>query len=583
MNIAGLSIKRPTLVVVIFTVLTFLGIVSYYSLNYELMPKYSEPVLVVSAVYPGASPNEVENTVTRKLEDAVSSLEDIDNLQSTSYEGGSVIVIIFKSSAKMDRALENATRKINNIRYLLPKDVLPPTVTNFSIDDLPIIRLGLTSNLPPTEMYDLVKNKLQPQIATIQGISQVDITGGEEREIRINIDNEKLKAHGLSILQVTQAIQAANMEFPTGKIKNNSQQVIIRLSGKFNTLTDLNSLILYTDSKGSPVKLSDVAEIQDTKKETTSISRINGQNSIGLLIFKQPDGNEVKISSKVKETVKRLENIYSDKNLKFEIANDTSDFTLTSANAVMKDLLMAIMLVALVMLIFLHSLRNSFIVMVAIPASLISVFTMMYLLNFSLNIISMVAMSLVIGILVDDSIVVLENIYRHLEMGKKRRQAALDGRNEINYTALSITMVDVVVFLPLALISSMISGLIRQFALVVVVSTLLSLFVSFTITPLLASRMAKVEKYRKDSLLQRLIDWFEKGLHGFTAFYVRVLSWTLRHKIVVLAGATVLFFSSIFLVAGGFIGSEFVSLGDRGEVIINIELPKSATIEQTNQ
>ena len=434
MNIAELSIKRPTLIVVIFAILTFLGVISFFSLNYELLPKYSEPVLVVVTSYPGASPSEVENSVTKKIEDAVSSLQDIDNIQSTSYEGASVTVIIFKNTANMDRELENASRKVNNIRYLLPKEVLPPTISNFSMDDLPVMRLGITANIPSTELFDLVKTKIQPMISTVSGISQTQILGGEEREIRINIDNERLKSHHLSIIQVTQAIQSANMEFPTGKIKNQDQEVIIRMSGKFYALTDLKSLVICTDANGSPVRLSDVAEVQDTKKETTSISRINGINSIGLLIFKQPDGNEVEISKNVQQSIVNIEKIYSSKGLKFSIANDTSDFTLTSARAVMKDLLLAILLVSLVMLVFLHSFRNSFIIMVAIPASLISVFTAMYILNFSMNLISMVAMSLVIGILVDDSIVVLENIYRHLEMGKDRKKAALDGRNEINYT-----------------------------------------------------------------------------------------------------------------------------------------------------
>lgn len=583
MNITELSIKRPSLIVVIFTILTFLGVLSYFSLNYELLPKYSEPVLVIVTVYPGASPGEVENSVTKKIEDAVSSIENIDNIQSTSAEGNSVVVVIFNTGADMDRALEAATRKVNNIRYLFPKDVLPPIINNFSFDDIPIIRLGITATVPSTQAYDLVKNKIKPMISTIGGISQVDIVGGEEREIRINVDNEKLKACRLSILQVTQAIRAANMEFPTGKIKDQSQEVIIRLSGKFAALDDLKNLVLYTDANGSPVRLSDVAEVQDAKKETTSISRIDGQNSIGLLIYKQPDGNEVDISKKVRASIVQIEEMYKGQGVKFSIANDTSDFTLTSANAVMKDLLLAICLVALVMLVFLHSLRNSFIVLVAIPASLISVFTAMSLFHFSLNIISLVAISLVIGILVDDSIVVLENIYRHMEMGKERRKAALDGRNEINYTALSITLVDVVVFLPIALISSMISGLLRQFALVVVFSTLLSLFVSFTITPLLASRMAKHEHFRKGSLLARITEWFEKSLESFTNGYSHIINWSLKHKILVLAGATVLFVASISLVAGGFIGTEFVSMGDRGEVIIQMELPKNATIEQSNQ
>jgi len=583
MSITELAIKRPTLIVVIFAVLTFLGVISFFSLNYELFPKYSQPVLVIVTPYPGASPTEVENSVTKRIEDAISSLEEIDNIQSTSSEGSSVVVIIFSTSADMDKALENATRKVANIEYLLPKDVRKPIISNFSMDDIPIMRLGITSNIPSTELYDLVKNKVKPMISTVNGISQVDILGGEEREIRINVDNEKLKSHQLSILQVTQAIQSANMEFPTGKIKDQSQEVIIRLSGKFIALDDLKNLVISNDADGSPVRLEDIAEVQDAKKETTSINRFNGQNSLGILIFKQPDGNEVDISKKVHEAIDRIEEVYKPQQIRFAVANDTSEFTLISANAVMQDLLLAICLVALVMLVFLHSLRNSFIVMVAIPASLISAFTAMYMLDFSLNIISLIAMSLVIGILVDDSIVVLENIYRHMEMGKDRRKASIDGRNEISYTALSITLVDVVVFLPIAVISSMISGLLRQFTLVVVFATLLSLFVSFTITPLLASRMAKHTHFRKGSLLDRIISAFEGGLSSFTEGYSKIIAWSLHHKLIVIIGTSILFFASLSLVIGGFIGSEFVSLGDRGEIIIQVELPKNASIEQTNQ
>jgi hydrophobe/amphiphile efflux-1 (HAE1) family protein len=582
MNITELSIKRPSLVIVIFIVLTFLGVISYQQLNYELLPKYSQPVLVVVTVYPGASPGEVENSVTKNIEDALSSLEQIDNIQSTSYEGISVSVIIFKSDADMRKALQDCEMKVNNIRQALPKDARPPIINNFSMSDFPIIRLGITANIPATELYDLVKQKIKPMLSTLQGVSQIELVGGEEREIRINVDEEKLDAYGLSILQVTNAVQSSNIDFPTGKIKDDNKQVIIRLSGKFADLDKIRNLVVTTDRSGSPVKLKDIADVQDTKKETKNLYRVNGVGSIGINVYKQPDGNEVKISEEVLAEIAKMETIYKDLGLKVVVANDTSEFTVTSADAVKKDLLLAVVLVACVMLVFLHSLRNSFIVMVAIPASLISTFIGMNLLGFSLNIISMVAMSLVIGILVDDSIVVLENIYRHLEMGKDRRKASLDGRNEINYTALSITMVDVVVFLPIAIITSMISGLLRQFALVVVISTLLSLFVSFTLTPLLASRMAKLEEYRKGSILDRLTNWFERGFHRLTDIYARGLAWSLRHKAFIMIATTILFFGSVMLPAAGFIGSEFISLGDRGEVIIQLELPKDATIEQTN-
>lgn len=582
MNITELSIKRPSLIVVIFAVLTFLGVVSFRALNYELLPKYSQPVLLVITPYPGASPSEVENTVTKSVEDAISSLEQIDNIQSTSYEGVSVTVIIFSNTADMTRALQNCQLKLNNIRESLPKDVRTPIIFNFSMDDMPIMRMGITADVSSTELYDIVKQKLRPMFSTQQGVSQVEMIGGEEREIRVSVDNEKLEARGISILNITQTVQASNIDFPTGKIKGENKQVILRLAGKFSDVESLKELVVSTDRNGSPVKLKDIADVLDTKKETRNIYRINGVNSLGINIYKQPDGNEVKVSESVRQEIRKMEEMYKSIHLKMVVANDTSDFTLSSANAVQRDLLMAILLVALVMLVFLHSLRNSFIVMVAIPASLIATFIGMSLMNFSLNLISMVAIALVIGILVDDSIVVLENIYRHLEKGKNRRQAAIDGRNEISYTALSITMVDVVVFLPIAVITSMISGLLRQFTLVVVISTLLSLFVSFTLTPLLASRFAKFEKYPKNSFLGRMIIWFEKGLSGVTDSYGRALSWSLRHKITILIGATLILFSSLLLPAMGFIGSEFISMGDRGEVIIQLDLPKDATIEQTN-
>jgi hydrophobe/amphiphile efflux-1 (HAE1) family protein len=582
MNITELSIKRPSLIVVIFAVLTFLGLVSFMALNYELLPKFSQPVLVVITPYPGASPREVENLVTKNIEDAVSSLEQIDNIQSTSYEGVSVSVIIFNSDADMTKALQNCQLKLNNVREGLPQDVHSPIIYNFSMDDMPIMRMGITADIPSTELYDIVKQKLRPMLSTLQGVSQVEMIGGEEREIRVSVDNEKLEARGISILNISQAVQASNIDFPTGKIKGDNTQVIIRLSGKFADLESLRELVVSVDANGSPVKLKDVADVLDTKKETRNVYRINGVNSLGINLYKQPDGNEVKVSESVKKEISKIEEMYKDINLKVKIANDTSDFTLTSANAVERDLLLAICLVALVMLVFLHSLRNSFIVMVAIPASLISTFIGMSMLDFSLNIISMVAIALVIGILVDDSIVVLENIYRHLEKGKPRRQAALEGRNEISYTALSITMVDVVVFLPIAVITSMISGMLRQFALVVVISTLLSLFVSFTLTPLLASRFAKFEQYRKGSFMGKLIEVFERWLSNITNGYGKLLGWSLRHKFIIMGGATLILFSSLLLPALGFIGSEFISLGDRGEVIIQLELPKDATIEQTN-
>jgi HAE1 family hydrophobic/amphiphilic exporter-1 len=582
MSITEIAIKRPTLIVVIFAVLGFLGIVSYQQLNYELLPKFSQPIVSISTVYPGASPSEVENSVTKKIEDAISSMENIESVRSTSQEGFSFVMVEIKQSADVNQALQDAQRKVNAAQSLLPKESKAPVLGKFAIDELPIIRMGVSSDLPATEFYQLMKKRIQPSLAKIPGVAQITLIGGEEREIRVNVNSEKLRAYNLSVLQVSQALQQSNLDFPTGRVKSTDEQLTLRLAGKFTKVEEMKELVITTAKDGGSVKLRDVAEVVDSRKDVNNISRINGQTAIGITIQKQSDANAVEVSRLVKEEIAKVEAAYQAQNLHFKIAQDTTDFTLQAADAVTHDLVLAVVLVALVMLVFLHSLRNSFIVMLAIPASMISTFIAMYALGFSLNLMTLLALSLVVGILVDDSIVVLENIYRHLEMGKDRKTAALLGRQEIGFTALSITLVDVVVFLPLTLLNGLIADLLRQFSVVVVVATLMSLFVSFTVTPLLASRMSKVEHLNPKSLFGRLGIWFERMLDKLTEQYGHLVSWSLRHKLVILSITLVMLVGSVALLPLGFIGSEFVNNGDRGEFIVQLEMNKSETLESNN-
>ena len=339
-------------------------------------------------------------------------------------------------------------------------------------------------------------------IKQTKGVAEINVLGGEKREVRVNIDKDKVKLLGLSLASITQAVSSANIEFPTGKVKDFNEQMTVRLAGKYKTIEDLQNLILSSNGS-STVRLKDLADVYDGEVDQMTVSRYNGINGIGLRIKKQSDANAVEMSKLAQEKFKELEDKYKKEGLKFVIATDTSLPTIEAVDAVFHDLILAIILVAAVMMLFLHSLRNAFIVLVSIPASLISTFIAMYLLGYTLNLMTLLAMSLVIGILVDDSIVVLENIYRHLKMGKSSRLAALDGRNEIGFTALAITLVDVVVFTPVVFVQGTISDILHQFSIVVVVSTLMSLFVCFTLTPWLASRLAKETVLRKENPFQR--------------------------------------------------------------------------------
>ncbi|MHA6727275.1 efflux RND transporter permease subunit [Chryseobacterium sp. A301] len=581
MKLAEVSIKRPSLVIVMLALLIIGGLFSYSQLNYELIPKFEVKVVTVATVYPGASPAEVENTVSRKIEDAISALEGIKKIQSKSYESLSVVIIEFNNDADVDFALNEAQRKINAIRSDLPEDIDEPSLSQFSLSDMPIVRMGVTANLTENELYDLIDERIQPEISRISGVSKVDIVGGQEREIRINLDQNKLQGYGLTIPQVEQIIAASNLDFPTGSLKTRENSTLIRLAGKITSVDQLRNLTIASVG-GQNIKLLDVAEVQDTQKEADKLARINRQSTIMLQVQKQTDANAVEVSSLVREKIAQIEAQYQDTGVKIDIADDTSLFTLEAANAVIKDLLIAICLVAFVMLFFLHSFRNALIVMVAIPTSLIATFIGLNLLDYSLNLMSLLGLSLVVGILVDDAIVVIENIHRHMEMGKNKVRASYDGAKEIGFTVTAITLVIVVVFLPIALSSGLVTDIIKQFTVTVIIATLLSLLVSFTVVPWLFSRYGKLETMSNKTWFGKIITKFEQGLSWFTRKIESILRWSLVHKLRTFGVVIVLFVSSILLLAFGYIGTDFFPANDKGEFLVQFEMPKDTSLEETN-
>jgi HAE1 family hydrophobic/amphiphilic exporter-1 len=585
MKIAEISIKRPTLLVVLYTILTLAGLLSYAFLNYELLPKFSPPVLLVSTIYPGASPGEVETSVTKEIEAAVASMENIKKLEAKSFESISIVTISFYDDADIDYALNDAQRKINAVLKNLPDDVDPPSLLKLSLDDLPIMTLAATSNLSDPDFYDLIDNRIAPELSRVDGVARIDIIGGREREIQVSIDPRKLEGYGLSLMQVQNSILTSNLDFPTGRVETKEQGILIRLSGKFKNIDELRNLVIFDNPQNAvQIRLQDVADVQDAQKDIEKIARVNQKNTLALSIMKQTDANGVDVSKKINARLdKMMQDDYAGIALNIDVVNDKSEYTLESANAVIFDLIIAIVLVAFIMLFFLHSIRNSLIVMISIPVSLIATFTGMYLMGFSLNLMSLLGLSLVVGILVDDAIVVLENIYRHMEMGKNRVRAAYDGTKEIGFTVLSITLVIVVVFIPIALSSGIAAKILKEFCITVSIATLLSLLASLTLVPWLSSRFGKLERITTKTLFGRIILSFERGLANFTKWMTGLLKWSLANKKLTLSVVVVLFFSSFLLIFWGFIGTEFFASGDRGEFIVKVELPKDASIEQTNK
>ncbi|MEZ4986403.1 MAG: efflux RND transporter permease subunit [Saprospiraceae bacterium] len=582
MNITDISINRPSLIIVLFSVFALLGIIGYKNLSYELMPDFNQPVVVIRTGYPGATPDEVETSVSRKIEDALSNLEGVDYLVTKSLPNASVIIANLNYGTDLNQAMQDAQRYIDNIRRDLPADILSPVMSKVSPNDLPIMSVSATSNLPATVFYQKMKDEYLPQIQQLKGVAEITLLGGEEREIQVKINQEKLKYYRVSMLQVVEAINRAGLDLPAGNVQTDVESNAVRLVGKFNTLDQLRGVQVAMPILGSPVYLKDVAEVADGIREVTSVSRYNGKNGIGLLLKKQGDANAVNVSKEVRSAFEKIEKQNAQHETRFVIADDSTDNTIAAVESVVMDLILAVILVSLVMLLFLRSFRNSFIVLVAIPTSLITAFAVMWLLNYTLNLMTLLAMSLIIGILVDDAVVVLENIQRHLDMGKEKRKAAFDGRMEIGFSALSITLVDVVVFLPILFLQVFVADMLNQFSVVVITSTLTSLLVGFTLTPWLASRIGKKENLKPTNIFNRFLIGFENILDAFIIWYGRQLDWVLRHKLLFTGIVLLLFAMTLGVMRQGIIGKELISTGDQGKFRFALEFDKSTAIARND-
>lgn len=582
MNITEISINRPSLIIVLFSIFILAGFLGYKNLSYELMPDFNQPVVVIKTGYPGADPTEVETSVSRKIEDALSNLEGVDFIVTKSLPNASILIVNLKYATDLDKTMQDAQRYIDNIRKDLPQDILNPVMSKVSPNDLPIMQISATSDLPATVFYQKMKDDFLPQIQQLKGVAEITLLGGEEREIQVKVDQEKLKLHKLSLYQVTEAINRSGLDVPSGKVQSSTANNSVRLIGKYKSIEDIKYVQVAMPFAGSPIYVKDIAIVTDGIKEITSVSRYNGKNGIGLLLKKQGDANAVDVSKLVHNQFENIEKQYKAEGVKFIIADDSTDNTIAAVNSVVFDLTLAVILVSIVMLLFLRSIRNSLIVLVAIPTSLVTAFAVMWLLGYTLNLMTLLAMSLIIGILVDDATVVLENIQRHLDMKKNKRAAALDGRMEIGFSALSITLVDVVVFLPILFLQVFVADMLKQFSVVVVTSTLTSLLVGFTLTPWLASRIGKSEDLQPTNSFNRFLLWFEHQLNRFIDWYGRQLEWVLDHKLITTGIILALFVLTLGIMRQGIIGKELIATGDQGKFRMSLEFDKTTTLQQNN-
>ena len=583
MKVLDLPFTRPIAVVILFSLAALIGVYEYTTMKYELTPPMALSSITVQTVYPGASPQEVEEQVTKKIEDAVSGVAHVRHVTSQSVENASVVAIEFDAGADMASATQDVQRVVNAKMGDLPTSVKTPSVNKLSFDDSPIIQLAVTAKGDKGSLYQLVKDTVKPRLNRIGGVGQVSMLGGNAREIKVSLSQSKLEQYGVPILLVLQKIGAANLDFPAGSIKADDGQFVVRIAGKLKNLDEMRSLVLANGPNSGSVRLGDVARIEDSLADSETIFRYNGKEAIGVMILKQAGSNAVEVSKAVHSELASMEREFRQSGLKFEIADDSSVFTLGSAHDVVTDIIIAIILVGVIMILFLHDLRNAFVVMMAIPATLLSTFICMGLQNFTLNLMSLLAMTLVIGILVDDSIVVIENIHRHKALGKSSVEAARFGTREIAFAAVSVTLVIIVSFLPMSFTGGIIGSMLLQFGLTLVMATGISLIVSFFLTPLLASKIGDAEEKKAAGPMRKFGDAFDRAFSKITDAFLVALAWSFRRKKLTVLAAIALFALGIGLVATGIVGSELATEVDRGLFNVSLELPERTTLAENDR
>lgn len=582
MKISDLSIRKPIYVIVLFLVIGILGLLGYSSMKAELMPKFTPPSLNVQVIYPGASPTEVESSLTIKLEDVLSSMAGVESMRSYSFEGMSMVFVSFTYGTNIEKAVTDAQNKINSKKAELPAGILAPIVNEISVDAKSIITLALSSNLDAVDFSDLVTKDIIPELQRIPGMAKVESVGRHPREIQVNMDMALMRELGLSPVQVMGALKGANLDFPTGSLKDGKTNTAIRLSGKLKSVDEIRSLVLMTMPNGTQIRLSDIADVVETAADVNSLARVNGKEAILINIFKQENANAIELSDAVKESIHDLETKYAGSALVIDTVSDTSDFTRESIKSVLEDLLLAILLVTIVILLFLHNWRNALIVMLVVPLSLIGTFIGMKLFNFTLNLMSLLGLSVVIGVLVDDAIVVIENVCRHMEMGKSALQATKDSMQEIGFTVISVTVVLVIVFLPIALTNSLVSDILRQFCGVIIFAILFSLLSALTLVPLLTSRFGKMDVIDTDTVWGKVMSGFEKLVESFSNMVSGILKKALSHKRMVGIIVIALTVMICALFPMGFIGFEFMPKVDQSEFAVMLEMPKDISIEESS-
>lgn len=578
MSLASAAVKRPITTTMAVLIVVLLGTVALLQLPIDLLPEVTHPTLTVRTNYPNVGPQEVEDLVTRPMEEAVAAIAGVESIHSSSSEGESSVRIQFAWGTDLDAAAEEVRSRIERVKGQLPEEAETPVVFKFDLAAFPIVFLGVSSSeLNPIVLREFTEERIERRLERVPGVASVDIRGGLRRQVQVNLDRDRMLALGLSADRVTRMLREENLNRPAGKVEEGNLDVFLRTVGEYRGAEEIGSTVVAV-REGVPIYLRDIAEVRDGTEEVTSLVRINRQPGIQLMINKQSGANTVEVADAVLAEVERINEDF--RQAKVMPIIDTSGYIRDSMSNVTSNALVGGLLAILVLFFFLRSVRSTLVIATVTPITVAATFALIYLNGYTLNIMTFGGLALGVGMLLDNAVVVLENIFRKREEGLDAETCAIEGTREVAAPLIATTLTTMVVFLPILFMKGMAGVMYRQLAVVVAFSQLASLIAGLTLIPVLAARMLRrgeAHPHSRWQAIERFKDWSERSLVWLEDHYRRAIEWALANRSTVAVGAAVLFVLSVLVVPR--IGSELMPQTDEGEVRINAEMAVGTRLE----
>jgi len=581
MFISDTAIKRPVLTIVAMLILVVFGIVALLQLDTDEFPEIDAPIVVVAIPYPGASPDVVEREVIEPIEEVISGISGVDRMTSSSLDSFGNIIVEFVFEKDPQQATQEIRDEISGIRNELPPEMEEPILTRFDPQDQPIVSLTLSSpGLTGAELTRMADPEITRRFRGIPGVASVDLVGGIERELVVEIRPRDLQATGVSVAQVVQSLQAQNLASPVGRLEGDMQERTIRLKGRLDAAADFKDLVV-SQSAGRIIRLGDIADVRDATEEPRSFALYDAEEAVGINIIKSSGYSTTAVAEDIRAQVERIQTTLP-AGVRLRVVRDSGVRVANSVAGVQETLLEGAALTVVVVFLFLNSWRSTVITGLALPVSVLASFIVVWMFGFTLNTMSLLGLSLAIGVLIDDAIVVRENIVRHVEMGKGHYEAAFEGTNEIGLAVTATTMSIVVVFLPVAFITGIAGQWFKPFALTIACSVLVSLFVSFSLDPMLSAYWPDPDTpMERRSFISRMLGrfnrWFDRRAEG----YKGVIAWALDHRLAMVGLAMVSFVAALALPYYGLVGAGFTPVTDESEFTIALETPAGSNLAYT--